>query len=301
MPTRRPAKTPDRQVEALLDAWLDALWVQQNLSEATREAYRRDALNLAGWAEQPLLRLHQADIRSWMAVRSELFDAHSSARALSAVRSFYRWALRCGHIAENPAAGVPAPRGVRRLPAVLSERQVEDLLGACNLSTALGVRDRTMLELLYAAGLRISELVGLRIDDINLDAGAVRVIGKGDKQRLVPIGSIAETWVRRYLGEVRPHWAGTDPVLFLNPRGAPYTRQAFWHRIRNLARRAGIAQSVSPHQLRHAFATHLLDHGADLRVVQLLLGHASLSSTQIYTQVSRAQLRALHRKYHPRA
>lgn len=226
----------------------------------------------------------------------------STSRLLSTLRGFYRYLLREALIDADPTLNIDSPRRGRPLPKTLTEADVEALLAAPDAATALGLRDRSMLELLYACGLRVSELVGLRLEELNVRQGVLRIVGKGDKERLVPVGDEALHWLGRYLREGRPE-LGADPrieELFLSRRGEAMTRQAFWHRIKRYAVEAGIDKPLSPHVLRHAFATHLLNHGADLRVVQMLLGHSSLSTTQIYTHIATARLQALHREHHPR-
>lgn len=291
---------------ALVDAFLDAIWAERGLSRNTLDSYRYDLQGLAGRLAKRGLALEQAG-------RSDLLDALASgmqqggsprtvARRLSAFRQFYRWLVREGRKREDPTALIDAPRLGRPLPKVLSEAEVEALLAAPDTDTPLGVRDRAMLETMYAAGLRVSELVGLEAAQLNMRQGVVRVTGKGGKERLVPLGGESIDWVRRWMDEARPVLlkARTCPAVFVTARGAGMTRQAFWHRIKQLARRAEVTSKLSPHVLRHSFATHLLNHGADLRVVQLLLGHGDLSTTQIYTHVAREGLKRLHETHHPR-
>jgi integrase/recombinase XerD len=225
------------------------------------------------------------------------------ARVLSSLRRFYRYQLRQGSISEDPSALIDAPRIGRLLPSSLSEGQVDSLLEAPNIDESLGLRDRAMLELLYAAGLRVSELVTLELSQINLQVGVVRIIGKGNKERMVPLGDVAVDWVKQYLAEARPQIMrgnGVSNATFVTRRGSGMTRQGFWHIIKRYAAAAGIEQALSPHTLRHAFATHLLNHGADLRVLQMLLGHSDLSTTQIYTHIAQARLQEVHQKHHPR-
>jgi integrase/recombinase XerD len=226
----------------------------------------------------------------------------SSARLLSSMKRFYQFALRQGRVTADPTLNIEAPKRVRRLPRSLTEKDVEALLAAPEVETPLGLRDRAMLEILYASGLRVSELVGLKSAQLSHDMGVMRIMGKGSKERLVPVGEEALLWVRSYLQEARPELlAGrVSDALFVTTRAKPMTRQAFWQNIKRYATRAGISTSISPHTLRHAFATHLLNHGADLRVVQMLLGHADISTTQIYTHVARERLKQLHAKHHPR-
>ena len=292
---------------ATIDAFCDQLWLQDGLAPASLAAYRRDLVAWTHWlddAGRPLFGADRADIERWLA---DQYRAHAKAtsigRRLSAVKRFYRLQLARGAIADDPTLRVRAPKPGRRLPRNLSEKQVEALLAAPDVATPLGVRDRAMLETLYATGLRVSELVGLKHAQVSRQSGVVRVIGKGSKERLVPLGDEAVAWLDRYLLEARAAIAGEsrDPHVFLTSRRAPLTRQAFWALVKRHALTAGIDQaSLSPHVLRHAFATHLLNHGADLRVVQLLLGHADITTTTIYTHVARERLKALHAAHHPR-
>ena len=290
----------------MIDAYLDALWLEQGASDHTLAAYRRD---LTAWQEQlerddeTLLTASPARFGAWMEQRREQgYQLRSNARMLSSLRSFYRWARLYGHIDSDPLTNVSLPKVRPSLPNTLEEDEVERLLLAPDVGTPLGVRDRTMLELLYACGLRVSELVGLTGDAVNLRQGVVRVRGKGDKDRLVPMGEEAAEWLAQYLKTARPALMQdpTRPALFPGRGDNSMTRQTFWHRIKAHAITAGISRPLSPHTLRHAFATHLLNHGANLRVVQLLLGHSDLSTTQIYTHVAQARLEQLHADHHPR-
>ncbi|HBK36553.1 MULTISPECIES: site-specific tyrosine recombinase XerD [Halomonadaceae] len=291
---------------SVIDAYLDALWLEQGASDHTLAAYRRD---LAAWQQQlerddeTLLTASPTRFSTWMEQRREQgYQLRSNARMLSSLRSFYRWARLYGHIDSDPLANVSLPKVRPSLPDTLEEDEVERLLLAPDVGTPLGVRDRTMLELLYACGLRVSELVGLTGDAVNLRQGVVRVRGKGDKDRLVPMGEEAAEWLAQYLKTARPALMQdpTRPALFPGRGDNSMTRQTFWHRIKAHAITAGISRPLSPHTLRHAFATHLLNHGANLRVVQLLLGHSDLSTTQIYTHVAQARLEQLHADHHPR-
>ncbi|MCE0732989.1 site-specific tyrosine recombinase XerD [Halomonas sp. G15] len=291
---------------ATIDAFLDALWLEQGVSEHTLAAYRRD---LAAWAArlaeggESLVTPAPASLPTWLDERRVAgYQLRSNARLLSSLRRFYRWALETGRIERDPLAEVRLPRVRPSLPETLEEAEVERLIAAPDITTDLGLRDRTMLEVLYGAGLRVSELVGLTTDAVNLRQGVVRVRGKGDKDRLVPLGEEAVDWVSRYLRTARGTLMrdATRPALFPGRDDQPLTRQAFWYRIKHHARIAGIERSLSPHTLRHAFATHLLNHGANLRVVQMLLGHSDLSTTQIYTHVAQARLERLHADHHPR-
>ncbi|MCP1316527.1 site-specific tyrosine recombinase XerD [Vreelandella lionensis] len=291
---------------SVIDAYLDALWLEQGASDHTLAAYRRD---LTAWQQQlerddeTLLTASPTRFSTWMEQRREQgYQLRSNARMLSSLRSFYRWARLYGHIDSDPLANVSLPKVRPSLPNTLEEDEVERLLLAPDVGTPLGVRDRTMLELLYACGLRVSELVGLTGDAVNLRQGVVRVRGKGDKDRLVPMGEEAAEWLAQYLKTARPALMQdpTRPALFPGRGDNSMTRQTFWHRIKAHAITAGISRPLSPHTLRHAFATHLLNHGANLRVVQLLLGHSDLSTTQIYTHVAQARLEQLHAEHHPR-
>jgi integrase/recombinase XerD len=292
---------------ALIDAFCDQLWLQDGLAATSLASYRRDLTAFAAWLERRglgLLDVERAHCDAWLADQfAAKAKASSVARRLSALRRFYRLHVAQGTLGADPTLRVRAPKKPRRLPKHISEAQVEALLAAPDVKTPLGVRDRAMLETLYATGLRVSELTGLRRAQVAHDAGVVRVVGKGSKERLVPMGDEAVAWVSRYLRDVRPQLAGgaKRDELFLTQRHAPLTRQAFWALVKRHAVRAGIpAASLSPHVLRHAFATHLLNHGADLRVVQLLLGHADITTTTIYTHVARERLKQLHAAHHPR-
>jgi integrase/recombinase XerD len=292
----------------LLDRFCDGLWLADGLAKNTLEAYRRDVAGFAAWLEaargRSLLEAASEDLQRHLAWRVEerRSSARTTGRLVSALRRFYQFAVREGLRADDPAAGLDRPKLPRSLPKSLSEAEVEALLAAPEVETAAGLRDRAMLETLYASGLRVSELVGLKPVQVSLDMGVVRVLGKGAKERLTPLGEEAIAWIQRYVGEARPELlAGRkSDALFVTARGDGMTRQAFWALVKRHARKAGIARPISPHTLRHAFATHLINHGADLRVVQLLLGHADISTTQIYTHVARERLKALHAKHHPR-
>jgi integrase/recombinase XerD len=292
---------------ALLDGFCDALWLEDGLSRSTLEAYRRDLRQFAQWlrhsASKSLLEAERADVLAYLGYRFRR-DAkpRSAARLLSSLRRFYRFLLREGRVKADPTLQVDSPKLPRALPKTLTEDDVEALIGAPDPSTVLGLRDRAMLETLYASGLRVSELVGLAVSQANLDAGVIRTIGKGAKERLVPLGEEASHWIRRYVSESRQALlrGRAANALFVTTRARPMTRQAFWNLVRRYARAAGIAKPMSPHTLRHAFATHLLNHGADLRVVQMLLGHSDISTTQIYTHVARERLKQLHGQHHPR-
>ncbi|QOR37477.1 site-specific tyrosine recombinase XerD [Billgrantia diversa] len=298
--------TRDTQSLALIETFLDTLWLERGASEHTLAAYRRD---LEAWAAHlaetggALIAPDGGLLPVWLEERRAAgYQLRSNARLLSSLRGFYRWALAEGRIAHDPLAEVRLPRVRPNLPDTLEEDEVERLLAAPDLATDIGLRDRAMLEVLYGCGLRVSELVGLSVDAVNLRQGVVRVRGKGDKDRLVPLGEEAVHWLTRYMRSARGGLISdvTRPALFPGRGDNCMTRQTFWHRIKTHARTAGITRPLSPHTLRHAFATHLLNHGANLRVVQLLLGHSDLSTTQIYTHVAQARLEALHADHHPR-
>ena len=291
---------------AAIDWFLDGIWAERGLSENTLSAYRADlvALNRRFTERRvELVNAAEADLLEYLAWRAGGgTKPRSTARQLSTFRRFYRYLLREGRIAEDPTAQIDMPRIGQRLPHSLTEADVEALLAAPDVSQPLGHRDRTMLELLYATGVRVSELVDLKLSQVNLNQGVLRIIGKGDRERLVPLGDEAQDWLHRFVPGPRADiLAGrqTD-YLFPTRRGGPMTRQSFWYLIRRHARKAGIARKLSPHTVRHAFATHLLNHGADLRVVQLLLGHSDVSTTQIYTHVARERMKDLHARHHPR-
>lgn len=302
LPAHRSGATDDA-----IDAHLDYLWIERGLSPATLAGYRQDLAAFARWLGQSLAAATEADLQSYLAVRLEAkASARSVARFLSAARGFYRRAVETGAAATDPTANLTSPLLGRPLPGSLSEDEVERLLAAPNCDDPLaepgGFRDRVMLEVLYATGLRVTELVGLRLTALNLRRGTVQVVGKGGKERLVPVGEVALDWVASYLAAARPSLlkGRSSDALFPSNRGKAMTRQTFWHAIKRYAAAAGIDRPVSPHTLRHAFATHLVNHGADLRAVQLMLGHADLSTTQIYTHVARDRLKRLHAEHHPR-
>jgi integrase/recombinase XerD len=293
--------------DGLLDGFCDALWLEDGLSRNTLESYRRDLRLFAGWLatdrHKTLLQVQRADLLDYLALK---FQRHtrprSAARLLSSLKRFYRFLMRENRIQVDPTLQVESPKLPRTLPKILTEEDVDALLGAPDVGTALGLRDKAMLEMLYASGLRVSELVSMKLGQVSQDMGVVRVMGKGSRERLVPLGEEALTWIRRYMIDARPEILGgrQADVLFTTSRAAAMTRQGFWYLIRRYADRAIIGKAISPHTLRHAFATHLLNHGADLRVVQMLLGHADISTTQIYTHVARERLKQLHAKHHPR-
>jgi integrase/recombinase XerD len=290
----------------IIELFLDSVWAERGLSHNTLHGYRYDLKQLAAHQNErdcDLISASREDLLHFLASRVQQGRSpRSLSRYLSGIRQFYRWLLREGRIRQDPSALIESPRLGRGLPKALSEQQVVDLLEAPDVDSPLGLRDRTMLELMYASGLRVSELVGLEFADVNINQGIIRVLGKGNKERLVPLGEEALAWLERYLASGRPQlMKGAEcQHVFVTARKAGMTRQAFWHAIKRCARLASIDQVVSPHMLRHSFATHLLNHGADLRVVQLLLGHSDLSTTQIYTHIAREGLKAMHSKHHPR-
>lgn len=293
--------------QSLIDTFLDSLWLEKGLSENTLKSYRHDLQAFVDWLfenNQSVAGVSRADINLYLSHRLQKgLKARSTARSLSCLRALYRYMLREKLIENDPTLRVENPKLGRPLPDTLTEMDVEQLLAAPDLETPLGLRDRTMLEVLYACGLRVSELTELRLGQINLRQGVIRILGKGSKERLVPMGEEAISWLTRYLadarGELLKDNLGQD-VVFPSNRGVAMTRQTFWHRLRKLAASAGIQKKLSPHTLRHAFATHLLNHGADLRVVQLLLGHSDLSTTQIYTHIAQQRMKELHQQHHPR-
>lgn len=293
--------------DALIERFLDALWMERGLSQNTLAAYRSDLSKFATWlvanAACSLEQAQRQNLLDYLADQSKRSKKpRSTARLLSCLRQFYQHALREGWVQIDPSSRIDAPKLGRNLPKSLTEEEVEALLNAPDLNTAEGLRDRTMLEVLYATGLRVSELVGLRLDQVGLAQGVVRVVGKGDKERLVPLGEDAVDWLDRFLKGGRPELLKEQLCneIFPTRRGTGMTRQAFWYRIKKHAQTASITKHLSPHTLRHAFATHLLNHGADLRVVQMLLGHSDLSTTQIYTHVAQERLKSLHATHHPR-
>jgi integrase/recombinase XerD len=292
--------------QALLDEFTDKLWLEEGLSRNTLESYRRDLAQFAAWLTQqagkPLTHAERADIERYLGYRTPVSKPRSMSRLVASLRRLYRFALREGHVPADPTLQLGSPKLPRSLPKSLSEEDVEKLLNAPVEHELLGLRDRAMLETLYATGLRVSELVSLGVSETSLDMGVVRVTGKGSKTRLVPLGEEAVFWITRYLREARPLIleGKLTEAVFVTQRGEGMTRQAFWYLIKRYAKLAGIDKPLSPHVLRHAFATHLLNHGADLRVVQMLLGHSDISTTQIYTHVARERLKQLHAMHHPR-
>lgn len=292
--------------QQLLDTFIDHLWLEDGLARNTLESYRLDLAQFASWTEKhaarDLVQAERADIEKYLAFKFPSSKPRSTTRLIASLRRFYRYCLRENKVGTDPTLQLDSPKLPRSLPKSLNEEDVEKLLDAPDINQSLGLRDRAMLEILYASGLRVSELVGLQVTEVSLNEGVVRVTGKGSKTRLVPLGEVAVDWVTRYLQEARPAilQKRLSDNLFVTQRGTAMTRQAFWYLIKRYALLAGIKHSISPHVLRHAFATHLLNHGADLRVVQMLLGHADISTTQIYTHVARERLKQLHSVHHPR-
>ena len=280
--------------DALLDAFCDALWLEDGLARNTIASYRMDLEQLARFLKKDLVEAAEADLFAFLAARKG--KASSAARRVSTLKRFYQYCLRERRIGADPTLKLDPPKRGARFPKTLSEAQVEALLAAPDTATPRGLRDRAMLETLYATGVRVSELVGLKTFEVNLDANVLRVTGKGSKERLVPLGEEAAHWLSLYMAQRK----STAKAVFVTARGGGMTRQAFWQLIRRYGARAIPGKKLSPHVLRHAFATHLINHGADLRVVQLLLGHADISTTQIYTHVARERLKSLHAKHHPR-
>ena len=307
----RPLRSPDPSAPAALaghpgiDTFIDALWLEEGLSNNTLAAYRRDLALYAGWLAARGGRLEgssEADLNAYFAARHHETRATSANRRLTVFKRYFRWALRERLIDADPTLRLQSARQPLRVPRTLSEAQVEALLDAPDVDTPLGLRDRAMLEVMYASGLRVSELVTLKTFNAGMAEGVLRVLGKGSKERLVPFGQVARDWIERYLGEARPAiLAGRQSEdLFVTARGQGMTRAMFWVIVKKHARTAGLTAPLSPHTLRHAFATHLLNHGADLRAVQMLLGHADISTTTIYTHVARERLKQLHAQHHPR-
>ncbi|MCE5182652.1 MAG: site-specific tyrosine recombinase XerD [Betaproteobacteria bacterium] len=295
-------------VDSLLDEFCDALWLEEGLARNTLQSYRCDLQQFSAWLQQEcgkdLLGASHGELEGYLSHQFNVAKTRAStaSRELSSLRRFYRYLLRQGRINADPTLNISSPKQVRALPKSLTEADVEALLNAPDIGEPLGLRDRAMLEALYATGLRVSELVALKVAEASLEMGVVRVMGKGGKERLVPLGEEAIGWIKRYRDEARPHLLGgkTSDALFVTARYTAMTRQAFWYMIKRRAVQGGVVKPLSPHTLRHAFATHLLNHGADLRVVQMLLGHADISTTQIYTHVARERLKQLHAEHHPR-
>ena len=292
--------------DSAIAKFIDNLWSQKGLADLTLRAYQQDLTQFSRWLQSrstPLANAQAEDIQGFLAYRFEQgSSARSNARLLSTLKQYYRHLIRAGERQDNPTALINAPRIRRTLPQSLSEADVEKLLEAPDLDTPYGLRDRCMLELMYSSGLRVSELVAMQMNQINTNLGLVRLIGKGNKERVIPVGEEALHWLQAYLRRSRPALVKSNPgdALFLSSRGSAITRQAFWQNIKKYLLKAGVKTVYSPHSLRHAFATHLLNHGADLRTVQMLLGHSSLSTTQIYTHIAQERLASLHSEHHPR-
>ncbi|MGB3917235.1 site-specific tyrosine recombinase XerD [Thiothrix litoralis] len=293
--------------QALIDRFLDDFWSERGVSRNTLASYERDLRLLCHWLDERGGTLDQAsrgELLEYLAIRvRDGAKAATTARLLSSLRRFYRWQVRENKRKDDPTAQIEAPKQGRHLPNTLSEAEVDALLNAPDTDNPLGLRDRAMLELLYATGLRVSELVSIRLGELSLQHGVIRITGKGGKERLVPMGEEAHDWIQTYLRDARPTLMQSKAItedVFVTTRGSGMTRQMFWVMIQRYAVEAGIVRHISPHTLRHAFATHLLNHGADLRVVQMLLGHSDLSTTQIYTHVAQARLKDVHREHHPR-
>ena len=292
--------------EALIDGFIDRLWMERGLSKNTLTAYRSDIAGFARWLRKhhtSLLAAERAHVQSYLAERiAQSTKPRSTARLLSSLKRLFRFLCREGMREDDPSALIESPKLGRSLPKSLSESEVDALLQAPDVGTTLGIRDQAMLELMYASGLRVSEIVALSLDQVSMHRGLVRLLGKGDKERLVPMGESAQDWLQRYLQEARPELlkGRSSRAVFVTARGAAMTRQAYWYMIKRYASKVGIRGNLSPHTLRHSFATHLLNHGADLRVVQMLLGHSDLSTTQIYTHVAHERLKQLHAAHHPR-
>jgi len=298
------ASAPDNSSQ-LIDNFIDLIWLEKGLSTNTLSAYRQDLTSFNKWlGDTKIKSVSKADLLDYLSFRfNEGYSSRSTARALSSLRAFYNYLTNEYNLQENPTAKIDSPKLGHSLPKVLSEEDVELLIKTPDTSSPIGLRDRAMLELLYACGLRVSELINLDLLSLNTRQGIVRVMGKGEKERLVPLGEEALSWLNKYLEEGRDLLCkkdNRDSALFLSKRGKSMTRQTFWYRIKEYAIQSGVDKAISPHTLRHAFATHLLNHGADLRTVQLLLGHTSLSTTQIYTEVARHRMKEIHTEHHPR-
>jgi len=299
---------PLQAPKEMIDQFLDTIWMERGLSKNTLAAYRADLTALSRWMDSRdgthIATAERADLLAFIGERAEKgARPRSTARQLSSFRRFFRFLVREGRLDDDPTSNIQMPKIGRTLPKTLTESQVEDLLNAPNTDEALGFRDRTMLEVLYATGLRVTELINLKISQVNVNQGVVRIVGKGDRERLIPLNEDSTDWINRFVKGARLEILlerQTD-YLFPTRRGDRMTRQAFWHIIKRYARKAKIGKELSPHSLRHAFATHMLNHGADLRVVQMLLGHSDLSTTQIYTHVARERLKNLHSSHHPRS
>lgn len=306
VPKSAPPKIAEQDAREI-DGFCDAMWLEDGLSKNTLSAYRQDLLDLAAWltaqGKEGIQSASRESISEYFSARFSQIRSTTANRRLSSMRRYYAWLLRLGKREDDPCLLLRSAKRPSRLPKAPVESQVEALLGAPDTESPLGLRDRAMLEMMYAAGLRVSELIHLKSIDVSMSDGIVRVLGKGDKERLVPIGEEALSWLAKYLQLGRPQLLSgqKSDVLFVTERASAMTRQRFWKIIRGYAVRAGLEISVSPHTLRHAFATHLLNHGADLRAVQMLLGHADISTTQVYTHVASDRLKSIHAKHHPRA
>ena len=310
MPSAKPLNSDNpalaEEQERIIDRFLDAVWMERGLSANTLAAYRADLNALSRWLlerDLGLLDAGREHLLGFVAARAEAgARPRSTARQLSSFRRFFRYFVREGEIQDDPTARIEMPKVGRALPETITEEEVESLLNAPDVKDALGLRDRTMLELLHATGLRVTELINLSQSQINLNQGVIRIMGKGDRERLIPLGEECQNWIRKFCAGARLDILMDRQTDYLFPtrRGNRMTRQAFWHIIKRYGAKAGISKKLSPHSLRHAFATHLLNHGADLRVVQMLLGHSDLSTTQIYTHVARERLKDLHETHHPR-
>ncbi len=297
---------PDKKENALIDKFLDHLWLEDGLSRNTLSSYRFDLYNFSNWLNKTnsifLENVTKSDIQQYLSFKFPSSKARSISRSLSTLRRFYRFLYREKKITTDPTLQIQKPKIPKSLPKSLSEDEVENLLEAPDLNIDIGIRDKAMIELLYACGLRVSELVNIQLTELNLDDGVIRVTGKGDKTRLVPMGEDAMDYIQKYLLSARDAILKNkkSKYLFVTHHGKSMTRQTFWHSLKKYALIANIKQSISPHILRHAFATHLINHGADLRVVQMLLGHSDISTTQIYTHVARERLKTIHKTHHPR-
>ncbi len=300
-------KKTENRSDPEIERFIDSLWSEKGLAELTLSAYQQDLLQFSRWLvlhRQQLFDAKQSSIQQFLGERfANGASARSNARLLSTLKQYYRYLIRIGERQDNPTALISAPRIHQSLPQSLSEADIERLLDAPDLESNFGLRDRCMLELMYSSGLRVSELVGLQLNQVNTKLGLVRLIGKGNKERVIPVGEEALHWLDRYVKHARPGLQSAKSVndaLFLSSRGSAITRQAFWQNIKKHLLKADVKTVYSPHSLRHAFATHLLNHGADLRTVQMLLGHSSLSTTQIYTHIAQARLQSIHAQHHPR-
>lgn len=289
-------------ISPVVDKFIDSLWLEDGLSKNTLESYRYDLKNFSIWYKKDLIEVNQSDIQAYLAFKFPSSKSRSISRLLATLRRFYRYLLREKIIKEDPTLMIEMPKQSKTLPKSLNEEEVENLLNAPNIDLDQGLRDKAMLELLYACGLRVTELVSILLTELSINDGVIRVTGKGSKTRIVPLGEEAMSWINKYIAHARAQLLKekNSKFLFVTNRGDAMTRQTFWHIIKKYAFTAGIQKSISPHVLRHAFATHLLNHGADLRVVQMLLGHSDISTTQIYTHIAKERLKDLHEKHHPR-